>query len=190
MKPLKVIVSIVVTALFLVSSAQAQDIDVKRYDHTTSVDLVKETAMFTIGNGPIQALLIVDPECPYSHRALLKMSSSATKMFTIYVVPHVLTFLRPNVIDKYRWILSTDSEEKRMQRFLAISKGDTTWKTFKPTSENIEKTNFIIKKGMYTAQRMKVRGTPSFYVNEIGKEYFRTSDLESLLTEDGKHYFE
>lgn len=183
MKPLNLIASIVMITLFMISNAEGKDIDSKRYDFTSGVKLVEETSMFVIGNGPIKATLFVDPDCPYCHRVFLNMNSSAVKNYTIYVVPFLLTF-KEHSMDKYRWIFAVNSEKERLKRFLAISKGDTSWEKFKPTAEDIEKTNFIIKKGLYTADRMKVHGVPAFYENSIRESSFHEGNIDNILVRD------
>jgi hypothetical protein len=155
----------------IIKNRLSQKID----DSKGEVKDIKDSILFSIGNGPKQVYLFTDPDCPYCVKLDKAISGLGVKGdFTINVIPFPLQSLHENALDKSRYVYTLESKERK-EEFSRIGGNKASVSKIREilmtkTEKEIKEIDRKIGQGMAIGRIIGVQGTPSlFKLDENGK---------------------
>jgi len=139
-------------------------------------DIVKKGVLFSFGEGKKDLYIVTDPECPFCREFEKKAKNNPImKEYKVHLIFLPLSFHK-HAKDMIYYILSSENEQEKIDRFHKTLSGDNSWKKFTPTKEQKENIDKKLKLSIKAAMELGAQGTPSFYDGE-----FNEIDREKLL---------
>jgi len=129
--------------------------------------VVKDGVLFTFGSGKKDLYVVTDPECPWCRKfAQQSKKANLSKKYKIHIL---FLPIHKDSMNMIYYILSAPTQQEKAKRFSEVLKGSDKWKDFKPSKQQKETIDKLIKKSTKAVFELKAQGTPSFYDKDLNE---------------------